>query len=61
VGGKQRPERRGVVRRTGMTSVQMWKMIGTGRNAVEDPAGLHLAAPRLAGSAAHPVAPGALK
>jgi hypothetical protein len=34
-------------------------MIGTGRNAVEDPTGLHLAAPRLAGSAAYPVAPGA--
>jgi hypothetical protein len=34
-------------------------VIGTGRNAVEDPTGLHLAAPRLAGSAAHPVSSGA--
>jgi hypothetical protein len=34
-------------------------VFGTGRNAVEDLTGLHLAAPRLAGSAAHPVAPGA--
>jgi hypothetical protein len=61
VGGNERPERRGAVRRTGMDFMTAWIEIGIGRNAVEDPAGLHLAAPRLAGSAAHPVAPGAHK
>jgi hypothetical protein len=59
VGGNERPERRGAVRRTGMDFMTAWIEIGIGRNAVEDPAGLHLAAPRLAGSAAHSVAPGA--